>query len=157
MTAGAWIVPDKAFLNFFNATDLLGQASGYKAALVGSGWTPAKTTDEVWADVSANEIANGNGYTTGGLALSSVALSVSGNTLKWTSGAMVWTASGSGIPAWRRIVIYYNGTLNGKVNPIVCHMLGDSTGIDVPLVTSPNTITNTPDATDGIVKATKPA
>jgi len=149
MAAGPIVVPNKARLNLFNATNLLGaDASKFKLALVGSGWTPdnGDTGIEVWGDVSANEIANGGGYTTGGVALTGVSLTQSGGTVKFTSGAAQWTATGSGIAAWRRGVIYYAGTLNGKVNPIVGHFLGDATPADIPATAAPNTLTVTPNA-----------
>ena len=154
MAAGAFVFPDKAKLNFFSATNLLGaNTANFKLALVTSSWTPANSTDEVWADASANEIANGNGYTTGGGALTGVTLNQTSGTVKFTSSAFVWTASGGSIPAWRRGVVYYSGTLNGKVNPIVGHFLGDSTPADVPATTTGNTLTVTPHAS-GILSAT---
>lgn len=147
MAAGAFIVPNLAKLNLVSATDLLnGTSTNFRIALVTSSWTPAPTTNEVWADVSANEIANGNGYTTGGGTLTSVALTQSAGTVKFTSAAFVWTASGTGIPAWRYAVIYYLGTLNAKVNPLVAYCLGDVTPADIPLTTSGNTLTITPNA-----------
>lgn len=153
MAAGAFVFPDLAKLNFFNATNLLGaNTANFKLALVSSAWTPNNSTNEVWADVSANEIAAGNGYSAGGGALTGVALTQTGGTVKFTSSAFVWTASGTGIPAWRRGVVYYSGTLNGKVNPIVGHFLGDATPADVPLTTSGNTLTVTPNAS-GILSA----
>lgn len=153
MAAGAFIFPDLARLNFFSATNLLGaNTSNFKLALVTSAWTPNNSTNEVWADVSANEIAAGNGYSAGGGALTGVALTQSSGTVKFTSSAFVWTASGGSIPAWRRGVVYYSGTLNGKVNPIVGHFLGDSTPADVPATTDGNTLTVTPNAS-GILSA----
>ncbi|MEN9885681.1 MAG: hypothetical protein RL758_259 [Pseudomonadota bacterium] len=151
---GAFVFPDKAKLNFVSATDLIGaNAANFKIALVSSAWTPANSTDEVWADVSANEIANGNGYTTGGLALTGVTLTQTAGTVKFTGSAAVWTASGAGIAAWRRGVVYYSGTLNAKVNPVVGHFLGDSAPADVPVTTSGNTLTITPNAS-GILTIT---
>jgi hypothetical protein len=151
MASGAFVIPDKARLNFFNATNLLGAStSNFKLALVSSSYTPSQSGDEVWADASSNEIANGNGYTTGGIALTSVALTQTSGVVKFTSAAAVWTASSTGIPAWRRGVIYYSGTLNSKVNPIVGHFLGDSTPADIALTTSSNTLTVTMNAS-GIV------
>jgi hypothetical protein len=154
MSSGAFVIPDLAKLNLFNATNLLNAtAANFRLALVSSAWTPANATDELWAAASANEIANGNGYTTGGLVPPSIVLSQSGGVVKFTSNPVVWTASGTGIPAWRRAVLYYLGTLNGKVNPLVAHFLGDSTPADVPLTTSPNTLTVTMNAS-GIISAT---
>lgn len=155
MAAGNWIVPNKAKLNLFNATDLLAaNTANFRMALVTSSWTPdnSDTGNEVWADVSANEIANGAGYTTGGVALTSVALTQASGTVKFTSAAAQWTSSGT-FPAWRRAVVYYLGTLNSKVNPILCHCLGDATPADVPSTSTGNTLTITPNAS-GIVNAT---
>jgi hypothetical protein len=154
MAAGAFVFPDLAKLNFFSATNLLGaNTANFRLALVASSYTPNNATNEVWADVSANEIANGNGYTTGGGTLTGVALSQTSGTVKFTSSAFVWTASGGSIPAWRRGVVYYLGTLNSKVNPIVGHFLGDSTPADIPATTVGNTLTVTPNAS-GILSAT---
>lgn len=149
MAAGAIVIPNKAKLNLFNATNLLAaNAANWRLALVSSAWTPdnSDTGNEVWADASANEIAAANGYSAGGIALSSVALSIASGTIKFTSAAAVWTASGGNIAAWRRGVIYYLGTLNGKVNPLLGHFLGDATPTDVPATTSGNTLTVTPNA-----------
>ena len=157
MAAGAFVFSQKAKLNMFEgATALLKNGSAlYRLALVKSTWTPAPTTDEVWADLSANEIATAGqtAYAAGGAALASVALSQTGGVVKFTAAAQVWTADGTGIPAWRYGVVYYLGTLNAKVNPIVGYFLGDSTPADVPLTTSGNTLTITPNAS-GILSAT---
>jgi len=155
MAAGAFIFPNKAKLNFFNATGLLGaNTANFKLALLKSTLTPddGDTGNEVWGDVSAQEIAAGNGYTAGGIALTGVALTQAGGTVKFTSAAAQWTAAGGSIPAWRYGYVYYNGTLNGKVNPILGHFLGDNTPADVPATTSGNTLTVTPNAA-GILTA----
>jgi hypothetical protein len=148
MAAGAWVVPDLAKLNFVSATDILSAtAANFRLALVTSAWTPVNSSDELWAVASGSELANGNGYTTGGLTPATFSLTNTAGVIKFTwSTASVWTASGSGIPAWRRAVLYYLGTLNSKVNPLVAHFLGDSTPADVPLTTSGNTLTITPNA-----------
>ena len=154
MASGPFVFPDKAKLNFFSATNLLGaNAANFKMALLTSVYAPANATDEVYADVSANEIAAANGYAAGGLALTSVVLNQTTGTVKFTSAAAQWTAAGGSIAAWRRGVVYYLGTLNGKVNPLVGHFLGDSTPADIPATTSGNTLTITPNAS-GILTAT---
>jgi hypothetical protein len=154
MAAGAFVFPDLAKLNFFSLTNLLAaNSSNFRLALVTSSWTPNNATNEVWADVSANEIANGNGYTTGGGTLTGVTLNQTSGTVKFTSNAFVWTATGGSIPAWRRGVVYYLGTLNSKVNPLVGHFLGDNTPADIPATTVGNTLTVTPNAS-GILSAT---
>ncbi len=155
MASGSWVVPDLAKLNLVSATDILAAtAANFRLALVSSAWTPVNSTDELWAVASGSEIANGQGYTTGGLTPATFALTQTAGVVKFTwSTASVWTASGTGIPAWRRAVLYYLGTLNGKVNPLIAHFLGDSTPADVPLTTSGNTLTVTPNAS-GILTIT---
>ena len=156
MAAGAFVFPDIAKLNMFEgATALLKTGSAnYRLALVKSTWTPDPDTDEVWADVSAEEIAvaGQTAYSAGGAALASVVLNQTAGTVKFTSAAQVWTADGTGIPAWRYGVVYYLGTLNGKVNPLVGYFLGDATPADIPATTATNTLTITPNAA-GILSA----
>ena len=145
MAAGPFIVPYLAKLNLVNATDLLAaNTSNFRLALVTSSYTPNLSTDELWSSVSAFEIAGGTGYTTGGAPLTGVTLTQSGGVVTFTSAAYVWTASGGGIAAWRRSVLYYLGTLNSKLNPLVAYFLGDGTNIDVPTTTAGNTLTYTP-------------
>lgn len=154
MAAGAFVFPDLAKLNLFNATNLLNaNAANWRLALVSNSYAPNNASDELWAAASAAEIANGQGYTTGGIALTSVALTQTSGVVKFTSAAAVWNATGTGIPAWRRGVVYYLGTLNGKVNPMLGHFLGDSAPADVPLTTAGNPLTITPHAS-GILSAT---
>lgn len=153
MAAGAFVFPDASILNMFNATGLLAAtAANFRLALVTSSHTPDDATDEVWADYSTNEISGGAGYTTGGASIANVALSESSGTIKFTGDAVVWTASSGNIPAWRYGVVYYLGTLNGKVNPVVGYFLGDSAPADVPATTDGNTLTVTPNAA-GILSA----
>lgn len=118
-----------------------------KIALVTSAWTPdsSVTGNSVWADMSANEIAAGNGYSAGGASLASmVATAISGG-YKFSSASPSWSASGGNIPAWRYAVIYVVGTLWGMTNPVIGYFVGDSTPADIPATTSGNSLTiNTP-------------
>lgn len=156
MAAGAFVFPYKARLNFTNATNLLAaNTSNFKLALVLSTWTPDDANDELWSHVSAHEIAAGNGYTTGGEAMSGVTLSQSGGNVTFTASAVIWTASGGYIPAWRRGVIYYSGTLNSKVNPLLGHFLADSSPADALATPDTKQLTITPHAS-GILRMTQP-
>ena len=130
-------------------------AANFKMALLTSAYTPdnSDTGNEVYGDLSANEITAGNGYTAGGIALTGVTITQTGGTVKFTSNAATWTATGGSIAAWRRGMVYYIGTLNGKVNPLVGHFLGDTTPADIPATTVGNTLTVTPSAS-GILTAT---
>lgn len=151
--AGPIIVPDKAFLNIFNATNLLNTANTYKMTLHTSAWTPNNATLEVFADTTS-ELATGGGYTAGGVTLGTDALTLTGSAIKFTCDPAAWVASGTGVPAWRTAVIRAGGTLNGKVDPIVGYFLGDSAPADVPATTAGNSLTITPNAS-GLIGATK--
>jgi hypothetical protein len=81
-----------------------------------------------------NEVANGNGYTTGG---NTVTGSLSGTTTVTfdTTDPAVWTASGAGFSA--RYAVLYEVAGN-----VVCYCLLDNTPADVT-VTAGNTLTLT--------------
>jgi len=112
--------------------------SSFRAALVTSAYTPS-AAHSLWSDVSANEVASGTGYTTGGYALTGLSYTQTSGTAKWTAGNPTWTASGGSITA-RYLVIYALGTLNTHVNPLVGYMLLDSAPADVVTATG-NTLT----------------
>lgn len=128
----------RANLDDLRMQDLVGAT--IKVALITSAYTPnaANNGHSLWADVSANEIANGNGYTTGGATLANGVVNLVTNGHMYASDNPSWTASGSGIPAWRYAVMYVSGTLWGKTNPLVGYFLGDATPADVPVTTAGN-------------------
>lgn len=64
----------------------------FVAALVTSSWTPAVTTDDTWSDLSANEVANGGGYTTGGAA-TTITVTRSGGTVTVDASDVSWASS----------------------------------------------------------------
>lgn len=83
--------------------------NGFKADLmegrvdIGNGGDTIKTalldnnhtftaTDDVWGDVSANELASGNGYTTGGETLAGKAVTEAATT-KWDATDEAWTSA----------------------------------------------------------------
>lgn len=126
-----------------DATALLSLTTNWKLALVTSTYTPDAEAHSVYGDLT-NELTTANGYTAGGIALGSVALTRSTVTVKFTFAAAVWTASGGSIAAWRRAIIYQNATINGHVKPMLGYFLGDATNIDIPATTDTNTLTYTP-------------
>lgn len=95
----------------------------------------------VSADLT-NEVANGNGYTTGGFALTTPSFAQTAGTAKFTTANNPsWTGSGAGFVA-RYYVIRAVGTLNGRVNPLVGYGLLDSAPADVSVGVG-NTVTLT--------------
>lgn len=65
------------------------------------------------SDVSANEIATGNGYTQQTKTLSSINLSESGGTVTFDAADVSWTASGGSITASHAVV--YDDTTTGDL------------------------------------------
>lgn len=91
-----------------NADDLNG-GHAYKAILV----TSSQTFDEnfvggsgncTYADITA-ELTTANGYTAGGLALTSPAVSLSSGVVSWGTSGFNWTITGGGV-SFRWLLIY---------------------------------------------------
>lgn len=127
--AGTWTFPNGARTNLLNGTFDLDSDTFKMALFLSTSNLGASTT--TYAGVT-NEHANGNGYTTGGIA---VTISLSGTTTVTVdlSSDPVWTASGGSITA-RFAAIY---EVSGSV---LCYCLLDSTPADVT-ATNGNTLT----------------
>ena len=79
------ILLDTAALSLESETDT-------KALLVTDSETPNFNTHDFRADISA-EVANGNGYTTGGKDLTTTEVAVSAGYVNWTFDNLSWTTS----------------------------------------------------------------
>jgi hypothetical protein len=125
---GAWTLVNGAREDILNGTFTVG--SGYKVALVTSA-SNIGASSTTFAGVT-NEVASGNGYTTGGV---SVTLSQTGTTSVnvFFSSNPSWTASVGSITA-RWAVLYKTGS------DVLCYSLLDSAPADV-VVASGNTLT----------------
>jgi hypothetical protein len=138
MAVGAVNVYDNAAKFFMDGTlDL--DSSTIKLALFSSSMTVDLTNHDTFSDISG-QIADGNGYTTGGATLANKAITVVTNGFKFSSDDIQWDATGSGIPAWRYGVFYASGTFNSVVNPLIAYFIGDTTPADIPLTTSGNSL-----------------
>jgi len=94
-----------------------------KVALVTSGYTPSTAHDE-WADVSANEVSNGSGYTTGGKTLTTP--TATNSTVDYDD--VTWTSL---TKTFRYAVIYKSGSGGGLTNPLIAYILLDTTPADI--------------------------
>jgi len=110
MAAAAW-----SFYNSFREYlgegdfDLSGTSVGFKMALHTSAASANVNTATLSTQASlANEVANGNGYTTGGASVPSRtwAAGASAGVFRWDSTAVVWTATGGTIANVKYAVIY---------------------------------------------------
>lgn len=91
------------------------------------------TAGHAIASQLTNELPTGGGYTAGGIALPSAAVTAIANGWKFATGNVTWTGTGAGIPEWRYAVLRVLGSLWGKTNPLIGYFLGD-TGGNVPAV-----------------------
>ena len=69
--------------------------------------TAPVNTNHFYSDISGNELANGNGYTTGGATVGSTACTQSAGVAKLVGNQVVFTATGSMGP-FRYAVLYDN-------------------------------------------------
>jgi hypothetical protein len=141
MAAGKWKLYEAANLNLANGTFDMDNASlGLTMALflsAGNANTLSVGTG-VYGDLTS-EHANGNGYTTGGQALTNEVWTKSGSVATFDCDNVVWTASGGDIVA-RYAVIYCNATVNSIVKPLLAVCLLDTTPANVT-ATNGNTLT----------------
>jgi len=79
--------------------------------------TAPVATNAVYADVSGAELANGNGYTTGGTAATITSSTQTSGTEKWILQTVVFTASGSLGPF--RYALLLNVTQTTPLKPLI--------------------------------------
>lgn len=129
MAAGNWTFTNNSRTYLLNGTFDIDSDTWKMALVTSSSNIGASTT--TWAGVT-NEVANGNGYTTGG---ATITLTLSGTTTVTVdiSSDPSWTASGGSIVA-RWAVIYESG------GNVLCYALLDNTPADVT-VTDGNVLT----------------
>ncbi len=69
-------------------------SNAFRMVLVGAGYTPNQLTDDAWSDISANEVANGNGYATHGklvtvsVTRSGLVVTVDGDDQTWANATI---------------------------------------------------------------------
>jgi hypothetical protein len=90
----------------------------FKVTLHTSSYSPL-LTNSVYADLT-NELSTANGYTNGGLTLTSVTWTEASGVITFTAANAVWAATGAGITA-RTAVIRKSGTANSHVDPLVAY------------------------------------
>ena len=148
MAATAW-----AFYNSFREKlgegdfDLSGTSVNFTMSLHTSA-ASANATNAVLSTYAsiANEVANGNGYTTGGKSVSgrTWAAGASAGVFRFDSTAGVWTATGGDVDSVKFAIIYQSG---GK---LVCYSKLSTSQFNL---TQDNTLTVTPSA-NGIFELT---
>ena len=97
-----------------------------KLALVTSTEVPNRDTDDFWDDASANEVANGNGYTTVVVTLTSVAITYdsASDQVRVDADDASWTFTGS--KTWRYGYIYVDTAGASSTDPVIGLLTWDS-------------------------------
>lgn len=130
MPAGSWTFTTTTRSKLLNGTFDL-DSDTFKCALLTSASNLA-TTSTLWSGVTG-EVANGNGYTTGGITVSPLVLAGTNSvTVKFGTNP-TWTASASSLTARFAAVYEVSGS-------VLCYCLLASTATDV-VVTSGNSLT----------------
>lgn len=108
--------------------------------------TAPVATDATYAGISANELANGNGYTTGGASLTLTSATQTSGLFKYIAAAAspTWTATGSVGPF--RYVVAYDFTATNK------DLLGAWDYGSSITMASADTFTVQLDATNGVIQ-----
>lgn len=139
----------QAFLGQWSATaarrvDWVGDT--IKVALCTATYTPNQDTD-VFYTALTNEVANGNGYTTGGVALAGKSTSYDSatNETRLLASASSWTTA----TFTYRYAVVYKDTGAGATSPLIAYF---DTGGNQTVTLGTETITW--DATFGVVKVT---
>lgn len=142
MAAGKWKLYEYAKEYIGDGTHDLDDTTNWKMALFlsTSNCDTLSVGTGVYGDLT-NEHANGNGYTTGGIALTGITWTHSGGTVTFDCNNPVWNASGGDIVA-RFAVIYRDATVNSIVKPLLCVCLLDTTPANVTAING-NTLTIT--------------
>jgi hypothetical protein len=106
--------------------------------------TAPTSSNGVYGDISGNELANGNGYSTGGATASLTSSSQTSGTYKYIASlaSPTWTATGSMGPF--RYVVAYDSSASTKV------LIGWWDYGSSLTLSSTNTFTVTLDATNGV-------
>ena len=131
MAADAWVLYSAGKLKIHNSTIDL-DADTLKCALFTSAYTPS-TAHTTYSSISANEVANGLGYTTGGVVVAGT-VTEAGGTVKFDVADPQWTAAGGSIVA--RYAVLYDST----TGDLLCYSLLDNTPANVT-VTDTNVLT----------------
>jgi hypothetical protein len=97
-----------------------------KLALVTDAYTPNRDTHDFWDDVSASELASGNGYTTGGVTLANVAVTydAASDQVRVDCDDPSWTFTAS--KTWRYGVWYVDTAGASSTDPLIALLTWDS-------------------------------
>jgi hypothetical protein len=102
------------------------EAVTLKLALVTDAYTPNRDTHDFWDDASGSDLANGGGYSTGGVTLTSVATSYdsASDQVRLDFDDVSWTFTAS--KTWRYGVVYIDTAGASSTDPVIGLLTWDS-------------------------------
>ena len=145
MTADAWVIYDIFTEELGKGNHSLDGDDVVKFALLAVGYTPAKTTDVDFSVIDADELPNGDGYTSGGVAVAAT-WDTAASILTFDSADGTITANGDDLVF--RYIVAWNSSKGGS-NDLIAYCLADNTPGDVTILDG-TPLQITPDA-DGIL------
>jgi hypothetical protein len=108
----------------------------FKAALMQNTFTPDAATHAEYSDVSGSELANGNGYATGGSTLTSVSFTNTTGTCTFDADNIQWTSA----TFTTRYVVLYDDTATNKDIICIYDMGSDKSPSDGTLTVAISTV-----------------
>jgi hypothetical protein len=95
-------------------------------ALVTDAYTPDRDADNFWNDAEGSELANGDGYTTGGETLGgkTITFDSASDQVRWDANDVTWTFTAS--KTWRYGVMYVNTAGASSTDPLYSLLSWDS-------------------------------
>jgi hypothetical protein len=122
MATGTWKWYGNGLKHFFNKAIDWDTDAGIKIALTTSTYVPDQDAHDFFNDVT-NEVANGNGYTSGGQALAGKSLTYTGgtNVLKLDATDAQWTNA----TFTARVAVIYLDTADPATSPLIGYCVFD--------------------------------
>jgi hypothetical protein len=112
-----------------------------KIALMAAGFSFARATHNIYADISASELGTANGYTVGGASLtgSTITRNDTTNEVDATFNNASWTATGGDIEA-QGAILYDTTVVSPVVSPVIGYI--DFGGSQIAYVGAPFVVAN---------------
>lgn len=124
--------------------------STVKVMLVQNDYTFSASHEDTTDVLAAGtEVANGNGYTTGGVTLTGTAVTVNASPkyTKFDADDAQWASLTA---TFRYAIVYISGTVGGITNPVLACVLLDNTPADITVSGVPYTLIN---STNGVFQS----
>jgi hypothetical protein len=118
-----------------------------RIALVTNAYVPDRNAHSYWTSVVANELANGNGYTTNGLAIAGRVVTVATTQVAFKCTNPAWTFTAAKV--FRYAVLYDRTPATDATRPLICYWDFGTASLTFG---NPDVFTMALDATNGLFR-----